>query len=182
MATAIGTGISRAGGAAGRASRNLMLGYMVYFFVLGLIFLFLLLVYIFIAAIGLQLGIEFTCELTGCISAWDTVVGIDFIGLIDRLMAGILFFIAAPVGIIVFLLSVLLNPIGEIAFIFINILFDIVNAFTRQIFFFEDIFPIPLDWDGIDTSAWMADFGSLVETLKGIILFPVEEGLGIRAT
>lgn len=187
MATAIGSGFARAGGALGRASRNLMVGYMLYFLILGLIFLFLLFLYIFIAAIGLQLGIAFTCDFTGCISAWDRVIGLDFIGLLDRLMAGILFFIAAPVGIIVFLLSVIINPVLDLLFIISNIFIDIINSTVASII--SEINPdiilniSPITWtkgSAVNTSQWMPDFAILVNTLKGILITPFDSLLGIR--
>lgn len=184
MATAIGTGISRAGGAAGRASRNLMIGYMIYFLVLGLIFMFLLLVYIFIVAVGLALGIDISCTTgAGCVSEWTVVVGIDFVGLLDRMMAGILFFIAAPVGIIVLFMSILINPIMDIIFVFLNIAIDLVNSFAsvlKQVG--VDLAFAKVTWTPADTSKWMPDFVILVNALKGILLTPFNDALGLQTT
>lgn len=71
-----------------------------------------------------------------------------------------------PIGILVFIVSVFINPIGRVGYDFFNILIDILNDIIQGIGWSVG----SLTWSKVETDTWLTDFAKLVNSAIEILL------------
>ncbi len=112
------------------------------------------------------LGLSFLHTLLLSFAKQLGVATLDITTAFDLTFRITIFVTLIPIGILVFIISVGINPIGQIGYDFVNIFISILNDIVQGLGW-----SIPLQiWTHVETGTWLPDFATLVDTAIKMLL------------